>query len=124
MGGKLNFLAPLALLTAHERAPAGVVRDRRRDDFTAVVAEVAAVARAEGAPADEQGVLQFLDRVPADMQSSMQRDAAAGRPLELDAIGGAVVRAAARHAIPVPVTARLVRDLDARYPEQTGQCTP
>jgi 2-dehydropantoate 2-reductase len=45
------------------------------------------------------------------MQSSMQRDAEAGRPLELDAIGGAVVRAAARHGLPAPVTARYVEEL-------------
>jgi 2-dehydropantoate 2-reductase len=112
--GKLNFLAPLALLTTHEGAPAGVVRDRRREDLVAVIAEVAAVARAEGAPADERGVLEFFDQVPASMQSSMQRHAAAGRPTELEAIGGAVVRRAAAHAIPVPVTARLVEQLRAR----------
>jgi 2-dehydropantoate 2-reductase len=112
--GKLNFLAPLALLTTHEAAPAGVVRERRRDDLTAVIAEVAAVARAEGASGDEHGVLQFFDRVPAGMQSSMQRDAAAGRPTELDAIGGAVLRRAAEHGVPVPVTTRLVQELRAR----------
>lgn len=111
---KLNFLAPLALLTTDEGAPAGVVRERRREDLVAVIAEVAAVARAEGAPADERGVLEFFDQVPASMQSSMQRDAAAGRPTELEAIGGAVVRSAATHGIPVPVTARLVEQLRAR----------
>jgi 2-dehydropantoate 2-reductase len=50
------------------------------------------------------------------MRSSMQRDAAAGRPIELDAIGGAVVRAATRHGIAVPVTARYVDELRDRYP--------
>ncbi|MDP9429781.1 MAG: 2-dehydropantoate 2-reductase [Actinomycetota bacterium] len=118
--GKLNFLAPLALLTTDEGAPAGVVRERRREDLVAVIAEVAAVARAEGAPADEHGVLQFFDQVPASMQSSMQRDVAAGRPTELDAIGGAVVRAATRHGLSVPVTARLVDDLRARGLASSG----
>ncbi|WP_219419885.1 ketopantoate reductase family protein [Pseudonocardia nigra] len=112
--GKLNFLAPLALLTTDEDAPAGVVRERRREDLVAVIAEVAAVARAEGAPADEHGVLEFFDQVPASMQSSMQRDAAAGRPTELEAIGGAVVRSGATHGIPVPVTTHLVEQLRAR----------
>ncbi|MCA1656166.1 MAG: 2-dehydropantoate 2-reductase [Actinobacteria bacterium] len=112
--GKLNFLAPLALLTTDEDAPAGMVRERRREDLIAVIAEVAAVARAEGAPADEHGVLEFFDQIPASMQSSMQRDAAADRPTELEAIGGAVVRTAATHGIPVPVTARLVEQLRAR----------
>jgi 2-dehydropantoate 2-reductase len=111
---KLAFLVPLALLTTHEQAPAGVVRQQRRDDLRSIIGEVAAVARAEGAPQNEHGVLDFFDSVPAAMQSSMQRDAAAGRPTELDAIGGAVVRCAARHAIAVPVTARYVDDLRVR----------
>ncbi|MGW1747998.1 ketopantoate reductase family protein [Streptomyces sp. NPDC002092] len=47
----------------------------------------------------------------ARTKSSMQRDAEAGRPLELDAIGGALLRAAERHGVSVPVTARVVREL-------------
>ena len=43
----------------------------------------------------------------------MQRDRAAGRPLELDAIGGAVVRRGRRAGIDVPVTARLVAEIQA-----------
>lgn len=119
--GKLNFLAPLALLTTHEQAPAGVVRDRRRDELIGVIAEVAAVACAEGVSAGEQGVLQFVDAVPEGMQSSMQRAASAGRPIELGAIGGAVVRTAARHGIPVPVTARLLDELGVRHREQVEE---
>ena len=113
--GKLNFLAPLALLTTAAQATAGEVRESRREDLVAIVGEVAAVARAEGAPADEDQVVSFFDGVPAGMRSSMQRDGAAGRPIELDAIGGAVVRAATRHGIAVPVTARYVDELRERY---------
>lgn len=43
----------------------------------------------------------------------MQRDAEAGRPLELDAIGGALLCAADRHGVPVPVTDRLVGEVRA-----------
>jgi 2-dehydropantoate 2-reductase len=114
--GKLNFLAPLALLTTAAQATAGEVRESRREDLVAIVGEVAAVARAEGAPADEEQVVDFFDGVPAGMRSSMQRDAAAGRPIELDAIGGAVVRAATRHGVAVPVTARYVDELRERHP--------
>ncbi|MDQ1485141.1 MAG: 2-dehydropantoate 2-reductase [Actinomycetota bacterium] len=108
---KLAFLAPLALLTTHTQAPAGVVREQRRDALVAVVGEVAAVAAAEGAVQDEQAVLAYFDSVPASMQSSMQRDWAAGRPTEIEAIGGAVLRSAARHGVAVPVTSGLVDDL-------------
>ncbi|HEV7212429.1 MAG TPA: 2-dehydropantoate 2-reductase [Blastococcus sp.] len=112
---KLNFLAPFALLTTSEQAPAGEVREHARDDLRALIGEVAAVARAEGAPADEQQVLSFFDGVPTGMRSSMQRDAEAGQPIEIDAIGAAIVRAAARHGIAVPVTARYVDELSARH---------
>lgn len=112
---KLNFLAPLALLTTAAQATAGEVRESRREDLLAIVGEVAAVARAEGAPADAEQVVDFFDGVPAGMRSSMQRDAEAGRPIELDAIGGAVVRMATRHGIAVPVTARYVDELQDRY---------
>ena len=75
---KLGFIGPIALLTTHAGEPAGVVREARRDDLVAVVGEVAAVARAEGAAGDPAAVLSALDAVPAEMRSSMQRDAAAG----------------------------------------------
>src|SRR4051812_6825348 len=110
--GKLTFLAPFALLTTAAGAPLGAVRD----GFAPVVTEVSAVAGAEGAPAEPAAILGFAAGLPDGMRSSMQRDAEAGRPLELEAIGGAVLRAAARHGIDVPVTARLVADLRARYP--------
>jgi 2-dehydropantoate 2-reductase len=111
---KLVLLAPLALLTTHERANVGEVRTRRRDDALALISEVAAVARAEGASVDPESVVRMLDSAPETMESSMLRDQAAGSPLELDAIGGAVIRAAARAGIAVPVTARLVQELQKR----------
>ena len=46
--------------------------------------------------------------------SSMQRDIAAGRPPELDAIPGSVLRAAARHGLPCPTIERLVEMIGAR----------
>jgi 2-dehydropantoate 2-reductase len=111
---KLSFLAPLALLTTHERANAGAIRTRRREDTLAVISEVAAVAAAEGAAIDPAAIVRLLDSVPETFESSMQRDQAAGRPLEIDAIGGAVVRRAALAGIDVPVTARIVEELRIR----------
>ena len=115
MWSKLTFLAALALLTTAVRAPAGEVRENRRADLLALVAEAATVARAEGAAVEEHAVVAFFDSIPAALRSSMQRDADAGSPLELDALGGAIVRAAARHGIPVPVTTRYVEELHGRY---------
>jgi 2-dehydropantoate 2-reductase len=112
--GKLGFLAPLALMTTHAEASAGVVRTGRRAELETVIGEVATVARAAGASVDEVSVLEFFDTIPASMESSMQRDAAAGRPTELEAIGGAVLRAADRTGTPTPAIATLVDDLRRR----------
>jgi 2-dehydropantoate 2-reductase len=113
---KLVFLAPLALLTTHAGAPAGVVRTERRSDLLAVVREAANVARAQGAAVDPEATIAALDGVPETMRASMQRDAAEGRPIELEAIGGSILRAAARTGVPAPVTGRIVADLRERLP--------
>jgi len=111
---KLSFLAPMALVTTHAGVPVGLARTEHRDDLLGAVHEAAAVATRDGAAIDDAAVMQALDGVPATMQSSMQRDAAAGRELELDAVGGAVLRIAARLDVPAPVTSRLVQDLRSR----------
>ena len=46
----------------------------------------------------------------------MARDRLAGRPLELDAIGGAVLRAGARHGIETPTVQRLVDAIAGELP--------
>src|SRR3954468_12209813 len=106
MWSKLTFLTALALLTTAAQAAAGEVRGRCRDDLVAMVGEVAAVARAEGAAVRADDVVAFFDAIPTGMRSSMQRDAESGRRLELDAIGGAVVRAAGRPHIAVSGASR------------------
>ncbi|WP_405447086.1 2-dehydropantoate 2-reductase [Streptomyces achromogenes] len=108
---KMAFLAPFALLTTRYGVPLGTARTRHRAELEALVAETAAVGRACGAPADPVRALARYDAFPPAAKSSMQRDAEAGRPLELDAIGGALLRAAERHGVPVPVARRLVREL-------------
>ncbi|MDQ0990616.1 ketopantoate reductase family protein [Streptomyces sp. V3I7] len=108
---KMAFLAPFALLTTRYGVPIGEARTRYREELTALVQETAAVSRACGAPADPAQALARYDTFPDRTKSSMQRDAESGRPLELDTIGGALLRAADRHNVLVPVTARLVREL-------------
>ncbi|MES5821427.1 2-dehydropantoate 2-reductase [Streptomyces sp. RG80] len=110
---KMSFLAPFALLTTRYALPLGDVRTRHREELTALVEETAAVSRACGGPADPAQALTRYDAFPPQTKSSMQRDAEAARPLELDAIGGALLRAADRHGVPVPVATRLVGELRA-----------
>ncbi|MER6343844.1 ketopantoate reductase family protein [Streptomyces sp. NPDC001595] len=110
---KMSFLAPLALLTTRYAVPLGEIRTRHREELTALVEETAAVSHACGGPADPAQALARYDAFPATTRSSMQRDAEAGRPLELDAIGGALLRAARRHGIAVPVAEKVVAELRA-----------
>ncbi|MGX9890922.1 ketopantoate reductase family protein [Streptomyces sp. NPDC002276] len=111
---KMTFLAPLALLTTRYALPLGDVRTRHREELTALLEETAAVSRSYGGPSDPAGALARYDTFPPGTKSSIQRDAEAHRPLELDAIGGALLRAAERKGIAVPVAARLVRELGAQ----------
>ncbi|QKG27238.1 ketopantoate reductase family protein [Actinomadura verrucosospora] len=110
---KLAFLAPFALLTTRYRLPIGEIRAERRKELAALVEETTAVSRACGGPADPAQILARYDAFPSSSRSSMQRDAEAGRPLEIDAIGGAVIRAAERHGVPVPLMKHLLTELEA-----------
>ncbi|MFD4987596.1 ketopantoate reductase family protein [Streptomyces sp. NPDC058374] len=105
---KLAFLAPFALLTTRHAAPVGTVRTEHREELTAVVAEVARVAATVGAPTEASALLAKFDNAPEGMRSSMQRDAAAGRPVEIEAIGRALLRQADRAGTQVPALTSLV----------------
>jgi 2-dehydropantoate 2-reductase len=112
---KLAVLAPIALVTTWTAAPFGEARAGHRDELAAVTHEIARAARADGVELDPAAILAILDQLPDGMRSSMQKDAAAGRPIELDAIGGTILRAADRAGTQAPVTAGLVADLQRRF---------
>ena len=112
---KLAVLAPIALVTTWTAAPIGEARAGHRDELVAVIHEIVAAARADGVDLDETATVAIIERVPDAMRSSMQKDAAAGRPIELGAIGGAVLRGAERAGTEAPVTARLVAELRSRH---------
>jgi 2-dehydropantoate 2-reductase len=57
-----------------------------------------------------------IESLPPEIRSSMQKDREAGRPTEIDAIGGSVLRAAARHELDVPATQALVDGIRAGEP--------
>jgi len=58
--------------------------------------------------------MKELEAAHATLGSSMQRDIAAGREPELDAIPGAVLRAAARHGLACPTIEMLVGQIEER----------
>ncbi|MBI5106441.1 MAG: ketopantoate reductase family protein, partial [Solirubrobacterales bacterium] len=107
---KLARLCGLALATAAADAPLGDVRG----DAEAVAREVVAVAGAEGAALEEDALVAELRALPGAASSSLRADVAAGADDELDAIAGAVLRAAARHGLAAPRTAELAARVEAR----------
>jgi len=115
---KLAVLAPIALTTTlRGSAFHGVLADpdwRRR--LEACVREVAAAARADGVMVDADELIARLESVPPELRSSMQKDREAGKPTEIDAIGGSVLRAAARHGLDAPATQALVDGIRAAEP--------
>jgi 2-dehydropantoate 2-reductase len=104
MWSKLARLCALALTTSASDRPIGFVRSdpRWRTALEGAVNETVAVANADGAGLDAQDTLDELDAAHAELGSSMQRDIAAGRATELDAIAGAVLRAGRRHGLRCP----------------------
>jgi 2-dehydropantoate 2-reductase len=110
MWSKLVRLNALACTTSAYDRLLGEIRStpELRDDLVGAIEEGCMVAEAEGASIPSGDPLGELTAAHATLGSSMQRDIAAGRPPELDAIPGAVLRAAARHHIDCPVVSRLV----------------
>ena len=117
MWSKLVRLNALACTTSAYDKLLGEIRStpQLRADLVGAIEEACAVGRAEGAEAIEPGkALGELERAHATLGSSMQRDIAAGREPELDAIPGSVLRAAARHGLACPTIERLVAMIAAR----------
>lgn len=111
---KYSFLAPTALLTSWTDLPLGEALDQDPTVARGVVAEVAAVATADGWPTTAEDLHALLRRLPATMMSSLQHDLRAGGPTELEAIGGHLLALGERHGVPTPTLARVVGDLRSR----------
>ena len=106
---KLVRLNALALTTSAADRQVGFIRSdpQWREALWGCIEEAATVANADGAEIDPAARLAQLDDDHAELGSSMQRDIAAGREPELDAIAGSVLRAGARHQIDCPTITRL-----------------
>jgi 2-dehydropantoate 2-reductase len=106
--GAVNALILKPNGIVHDPAVAGLMR--------ALMEECIAVGRAEGARLSDdlpERVLEGCRRGPADSVNSMHADRLAGRPMEVDARNGIIVRRAARHGIPAPLNALMTTLLEA-----------
>jgi 2-dehydropantoate 2-reductase len=111
MWSKLVRLNALACTTSAYDKLLGEIRStpELRADLVGAIEEGCAVGLAEGAhDVDPATALAELELAHDTLGSSMQRDIAAGRTPELDAIPGSVLRAASRHRLACPTIERLV----------------
>jgi 2-dehydropantoate 2-reductase len=105
---KLLNVGPFGGLGAVSRAPAGVLMQQpeTRKLMEQGMREVYEVARARNIALTEGIVdkaMAVLDKVPASGTSSLQRDIIAGKPSELDAWTGAVVRLGREEGVATPL---------------------
>src|SRR5438105_3211224 len=121
---KLCFLGPFALVTSASGMNKGeIYADAQwKRKLMSAMAEACAVAKASGAEVDAAQVqaihIQAIyDGLPSGIRSSMQKDLASRRQLELDAIGGPIVRGGERYGIDVSTTAALIAVIRAKATE-------
>jgi 2-dehydropantoate 2-reductase len=114
--GKLCFLGPFALATSASGWNVGEILANAewKQKLSSLVAEATAVANASGAEIDAAQIFAVFESSPPAMRSSMQKDLAAGRKLEIDAIGGPIVRGGEHFAIDVSTTAELIATIRAK----------
>ncbi|MDT7812715.1 MAG: 2-dehydropantoate 2-reductase [Acidobacteriaceae bacterium] len=105
------------VLSALVLQPAGIVRGEALGGVALqIIRECAAVARAEGANLEENVadvVLAAQRAAPADSVNSMLADRQAGRPVEIDARNGVIVRFGRRHGIATPANSMAVALMEA-----------
>ena len=105
---KYLMICAQAGMTALTRVPIGMIRTHAPTwaMYRAIVSEVAAVGRAEGVrltPDAVETVMKNAGALADGAFSSLHHDLVNGKPLELDALHGHLVRLAARHGVPSPM---------------------
>jgi 2-dehydropantoate 2-reductase len=109
---KFCYLVPFAAFTGAARLPIGPLwaDPAIRQRFVDAVDEVESVARAEGIdvpPGMAARVAGYIDNIPGPTRSSLLIDLQQGKPIEVEALLGAVCRRAAGHNVHVPIVSAL-----------------
>jgi 2-dehydropantoate 2-reductase len=109
---KAARLAVLSAATSLTRRPVGALREdpEWRPRMEAAIAEACAVAAADGVNLIPSSQWTLITSMDYDLTTSAARDVERGKPSELDAIAGSVVRAGQRLGVPCPVLSELVSE--------------
>lgn len=106
---KLIFLAPLAGLSGCSRLPLGPLwsSPASRETYLAAAAEVARVATAEGVAITQrqEPLERTVDALPPHVKASLLLDLESGKPIEVEALMGSVVRRGRAAGVATPVMA-------------------
>jgi 2-dehydropantoate 2-reductase len=115
---KAARLAVLAAATTASGRSVGVLRvdPEWRGRLLAALEEAVTAAAADGVPLSFEAQWAIIESMPSDLTTSTARDAAGGRPTELDAITGSVVRAGRRLGVATPALATLLEEASCRAP--------
>ncbi len=104
---KFLLLAPVSGITSSNRTRIHALLQvpESKATFLAAMKEVEAVGRARRVELDEDVVETMFNFIQGfdDFQNSMHTDVELGRPLELEALSGAVVRIGRKEGVPTPV---------------------
>ena len=105
---KFLFIATMAGVTSMARQTLAELMPRPewREVVVGCLREIEAAGRSNGVnfpPDVHQTTLAYIEDNLADLQASMHTDVMAGRPLELEALNGAVVRAGRAGGIATPI---------------------
>ena len=113
---KAARLAVLAAATVASGRPVGALRDDAawRERMGTALDESVAVAAADGVPLTARDQWAKIGRMPSETTTSTAWDVAAGRPTELDAITGSVVRAGERLGVATPALTALLEEASCR----------
>jgi 2-dehydropantoate 2-reductase len=109
---KFCYLAPFAAFTGAARLPIGPLwsDEASRRVLLSAFREVEAVARAERVPVAEEvidRIVTYVDSIPPTTRSSMLIDLQQGKPIEIEALAGTVVRRGAACRVPTPIMSAL-----------------
>ena len=109
---KFCYLAPFAAFTGAARVPIGPLwaDSTGRGTMIAGFREVEAVARAGGVALPQDVVdriVTYVDSIPPATRSSLLIDLQQRKPIEVEALVGAVVRRGAKDGVPTPLMAAL-----------------
>jgi 2-dehydropantoate 2-reductase len=109
---KLARASVLSVATSLSQRPVGELRTDPswRPRMEQALAEACAVAAADGVMLMPSAQWTRITELDASLTTSTARDVMAGRPSEIDAIAGSVVRAGERLGVPTPVLARMVSE--------------